>query len=350
MTDGDDKAVPERCRDLIVVGGSAGALAPLRTMLGELDASFPATVLVVLHGPAAGRSHLAAILERESALAVIEPRDGERLRPGAVLVAPPDRHMLVMGNHVHLRRGPTENGFRPAIDPLFRSAALSATSRAIGVILSGTLDDGASGLRAIKRAGGIAMVQDPTDAEYGDMPLAADRAASADEMLPASMMGARLRDLAGRPAPAAPAPPNDLRIEVLIAGLEDATMRNENRLGNLSPFSCPDCNGNLWEIADGDLTRFRCHTGHAYTSAVLDGLQEEELERRLYEVLRAQRERAELLRRMADEGGPRTQEAMRDRAERYEEDAAMIERVLREGHAPEPEDGETMPLGDDVEA
>ena len=349
MADGVD-AARDRRRDLIVVGGSAGALAPLRTMLGGLDATFPAVVLVVLHGPAAGRSHLAAILERETALSVVEPRDGERLRPGAVFVAPPDRHMLVMGDHVHLRRGPTENGFRPAIDPLFRSAALSATSRAIGVILSGTLDDGASGLRAIKRAGGIAMVQEPSDAEFGDMPLAADRAAGAHEMLPAALIGARLRDLVGQTAPSAAPPPDDLRIEVLIAGLEDATMRNENRLGDLSPFSCPDCNGNLWEISDGELTRFRCHTGHAYTSAVLDGLQEAELERRLYEVLRAQRERAELLRRMAEEGGPRTREAMRGRAERYEEDAALIERVLREGHAPDLENAEPAPIKDDVEA
>ena len=118
-------------------------------------------------------------------------------------------------------------------------------------------------------------------------------------------------------------------------------MRNENRLGDLSPFSCPDCNGNLWQIEDGGLTRYRCHTGHAYTAAVLDSLQEEELERRLYEVLRAQRERAELLKRMAEESGPQTREVMRERVRRYEEDAALIERVLREEHVDGPVEDRT---------
>ena len=332
----DAGSTEERRRDLVVVGGSAGALSALTTIVRDLGADFPASILVVLHGPASAHSHLTAILARETSMDVIEARDGTVLRSGALLVAPPDRHMLVHDTHVHLRRGPTENGFRPAIDPLFRSAALTASTRAIGVVLSGTLDDGASGLRAIKRAGGMAIVQDPADAEFGDMPLAADRAAGADEILPARLIAERLRVLAGKEASAASPPPDDLRIEVLIAGLEDATMRNENRLGDLSPFSCPDCNGNLWQIEDGGLTRYRCHTGHAYTAAVLDSLQEEELERRLYEVLRAQRERAELLKRMAEESGPQTREVMRERVRRYEEDAALIERVLREEHVDGP--------------
>ena len=300
-------------RDLVVVGGSAGALPALQAILSGLDTTFSASVLVVLHGPASARHHLAAVLARDTGIAVAEARDGEPLRPGRVHVAPSDRHMLVANDHVHLRRGPTENGFRPAIDPLFRSAALTAGTRTVGLILSGTLDDGASGLRAIKEAGGVAMVQDPADAEYGEMPAAADGAATADHVLPAALIAERLRAIVGRPVPPPVEGPDALRIEVLIAGLEEATMRSEFELGRLSPFSCPDCNGNLWEIEEGARKRYRCHTGHAYSAAVLNEMQKSELERRLYEVLRAQRERAELLRRMAKEGGPQTRAVMRQR-------------------------------------
>lgn len=342
----------ERTRDVIVIGGSAGALAPLRAIMRALPKDLPASVYVVVHGPASGRSQIRDILARDAALPVIEPADEDVPKHGQVCVAPSDRHLLLGQAHVHLRRGPSENGFRPAINPLFRSAAVTTSTRAIGVILSGTLDDGASGLRAIKRAGGLAIVQDPEDADYPDMPLAADAAAGgADYRATAAKLGELLVELAGQPVPPAREVDEDIRLEVLIAGLEEASMTSEFELGRLSPFSCPDCNGNLWQIDDGHLVRYRCHTGHGYTAEVLSELQETVLERRLYEVLRGQRERAALLRQMAERASPRSQEAFTRRADLYEDDAELIERVLRDGHTPAASTFEEHPpVGADIVA
>lgn len=324
----------ERTRDVVVIGGSAGALAPLRELVRALPEDLAASLYVVIHGPAAGRSHLREILARETALPVVEAVDDAAPERGRIYVAAPDAHLLLGADHIHLRRGPSENGFRPAIDPLFRSAAVSASTRVIGVVLSGTLDDGASGLRAVKRCGGLTVIQEPSDADYPDMPEAADAAAGADYRLPAAGLGQLLAELVGQAAPPAREADEDIRLEVLIAGLEEATMASEHELGRLSPFSCPDCNGNLWQIEDGALIRFRCHTGHGYTAETLADLQETVLERRLYEVLRGQREKAALLRQMAERSGPRTSEAFLRRAALYEEDATLVEQVLRNGHTP----------------
>lgn len=319
----------EQNRDTIVVGGSAGSLDVLKTLLRALPQDLPASVLIVWHSNPSDRSSVCDILSRHSSLAVDYAKDSERLAAGRVYLAPPDQHLLIGEGHVHLRRGPRENNFRPAVDPLFRSAALYRSSRVIGVVLSGYLDDGASGLSAITQSGGVGIVQDPRDAAFPDMPLAAINAGAPKHIVAGEDLGPLCERLCREASGPACQVPESLRLEVMVAGLEDASMETEYKLGELSPYNCPDCNGVLWEIKDGKLLRFRCHTGHAYSSGALLEAQSAALERRLYEALRGQRERASLLRRLSDRASsPREKQHWERRAEEYDRDSRLVEKLL----------------------
>lgn len=317
-------------RDHVFIGGSAGALPSLIGILEQLDEGFPAAIFVVLHRADDSRQ-LSDALRFRSPLPVVEPQEGALISSGQVYLAPRDHHLLVGKSHIHVRRGPRENGFRPAIDPTFRSAALFAGHRSVGVILSGFLDDGASGTRALKNAGGHIIVQDPASVLFPDMPRAVISAIGEPDLISdADRIGRALAGIdelpVGEPVP----PPEELKLEVLIAGLQEASMRNEEKLGTLTPYSCPDCKGVLWEIEDGPMVRYRCHTGHAYTSDHLELSQAAALERRLYETLKEHRERAKFLQNLAgrdDRNGVK----WRRRAEGAEQDARLIEQLLLEG-------------------
>lgn len=314
-------------RDLIGIAGSAGALPALISFLDAFQPSAPCSLFVVLHR-SVETSHLAGIVDKATSFEVCEPGDGEPIRSSCIYLAPPDCHMMVGHGHLHLKRGPRENNFRPAIDPLFRSLTVFGMGRVCGVVLSGYLDDGASGARAIEASGGIVLVQDPADALSPAMPRAAISAVGEPRAIAsASELGKLVGRISGEPAGKDIAADEKIKLEMMIAGLEKASMANENKLGELSPFNCPDCNGVLWEISDGPMTRFRCHTGHAYTAASLDKRQEEMLERSLYDSLRSLREKAEMLRRLAERGGSTTDRLL-DRAEGYSQDAETIEQML----------------------
>ena len=285
-------------RDIVVVGGSAGALEALKALLPALPGDLPAAVFVVVHIGATPHSVLPEILSRAGPLPAQTAKDGARFEPGRVYVAPPDRHLLLDRGRIALRRGPRENLARPAIDPLFRSAAAEFGSRVIGVLLSGMLYDGASGLRAIKRCGGIAVVQ--ADPRYAEMPRQALQTTEVDHRVPAAELGALLVRLVGEPAGPSPEVPEDVRFEVRMAAGEQAGIDGEERLGKLSPLTCPECGGSLWEIEDGPILRHRCHTGHAYNGTLLLAEQSERIDRALWSALRAHEERAALLRRHAE--------------------------------------------------
>ena len=324
------RSVMTHVLDTIVIGGSAGGFIALRELLTLLPGDMPATVLAVLHGSGDERSIAHRLLQPYCAMPIRLAEDGMPIRRGEVVLAPADRHMLMGAGHVHLRRGPRENNFRPAIDPLFRSAAVQRGSRAAGVVLSGLLDDGAAGLRAMAQTGAKALVQSPDDADYEEMPKSALRAVPNAERHDLPGLAERLVHYAGSPVAPPVAPPDEVRIELMIASLEKQDMETVEKLGTLSPFNCPDCNGVLWEIEDGDLRRYRCHTGHAYGEASLSEAQEAALERSLYDTLRAHKGRAELLRRMAKTASARSEAArLMDRARGCEEDAALVEDVLR---------------------
>ena len=317
--------------DVIVIGGSAGAFEPLRTILRGLPANLPAAVLVTLHLGA--ESHLAQLLDRASALPVSSAEPGRTLTPGQVHVAVPDLHLMLHDGHMILRRGPRENLARPAIDPLFRSAACSFGGRVIGVLLSGSLNDGAAGLRAIKQCGGLAVVQDPGEAAYTDMPLGALRHAAVDHVTPAAAIGELLARLARTPAGPTPAIPLELRLETAIAAQELAGMEAEDRLGTPSRFTCPECHGALWEIDDGSLLRYRCHVGHAFTAEAMFRAQAVGAEEMLWNLARAHQEHAALARRMAERERALQRnelaERLLERATGYDEDAQVVYGLLR---------------------
>jgi two-component system chemotaxis response regulator CheB len=249
---------------------------------------------------------------------------------GRVVFAPPDVHMMIGREHLHLRRGAHENNFRPAIDPLVRSAAVYRGTRAIGVILSGLMDDGSAGARALRRTGGRVFVQSPDTADFPDMPNAALVAVPEATSIPIENLAAEITLVTDTPVDAPEPVPWEIGVELKIAGLEGASVENENRLGELSPYNCPHCNGVLWQIDDGPMTRFRCHTGHAYTISSLNEMQERALDESLFNTLRAHRGRAALVRQMAKKTpGPDTRRRLEERAARIDEDTERLEEIIR---------------------
>lgn len=319
-------------RDVIVVGGSAGGLEVVREIVRGLPAGLPAAVFVVLHRGSQGPNMLGEILDAAGPLRATTAVEGERFEHGRIYVAPADRHLLVGQDHVHVRRGPRENRTRPAVDPLFRSAAVSCSSRVIGVVVSGMLDDGTAGLQAVKRCGGLAVVQDPRDAAYPDMPRSALAYAPVDHVRPAAGLADLLAELVATPRPSPVEAPENVRVEALIAAQELHTMPDQTRFGPLSPLTCPDCNGGLVEIREGGLIRYRCHTGHAFTMEALWVSQGEIWERTLYGAMRAQHEQALLSRHIAAEqrqsGNTRSADEFEQRAWGYEEGAETIRQLL----------------------
>lgn len=327
-------------RDIIVIGASAGGIEALRRLAGGLPAELPAAVFVVIHSGAASPGILPQIMDRAGPLRCLRVSDGEPFERGRIYVAPPDRHMLLEQDRVLLRNGPRENRTRPAIDPLFRSAAVHFGGRVVGVVLTGFLNDGTAGLRAVKRCGGLAVVQDPADAVAADMPRSALRHVAVDHCLPLDGIAALLARLAAEPAGESPEVPEFIRREAEIAKQEQRSMQIESELGPPSVFTCPDCHGALWEIRDGDLIRFRCHIGHSFTSRVLLEAASDELEQALSSALRSHKERTELLRRMAEDveaaGHANLAGRYRQRAAELEDEAAAIQRVLSGATTPEP--------------
>jgi two-component system chemotaxis response regulator CheB len=313
-------------RNLVVIGASAGGVEALRDLVGKLPRDFSASVIVVLHVPPYGGSVLPAILNRAGELPARHPISGERLPEGSILVAPPDHHVIVDGDRVVLTRGPRENGHRPAVDVLFRSAARSAGPRAIGVVLSGVLDDGTSGLMAIASRGGAAIAQDPGDALYPNMPINAARHVEGTHVLPAAEIAELLVQLTAEDVDDVGPAPHLMEYETEIAMMDEDAINGSERPGVPSGFSCPDCKGTLWEIQDGNLVRYRCRVGHAWSSESLLGEQSEQLDGALWMALRGLEEKAALARELGDRADERGSALS---AERFREQATEASRAAR---------------------
>jgi two-component system, chemotaxis family, protein-glutamate methylesterase/glutaminase len=285
--------------DIIVVGASAGGVEALITLVSGLPADLPAAVFVVLHIPAQSPSLLPPILSRAGPLVAGHPADNTPIQHGRIYVAPPDHHLLLEEGRVRVVRGPKENRHRPAVDPLMRSAARSYGPRVIGVILTGSLDDGTAGLMAVKTRGGVAVVQDPSEALYPSMPRSALDHVAVDHCLSIREIPPLLARLVGTAADAASYPvPRGMELEARIAGMDMQSLQSEERPGPPSTFSCPECNGVLYEIHDGDLTRFRCRVGHAFSAETMMAEQSEALETALWMALNTLEESAMLSRRL----------------------------------------------------
>jgi two-component system, chemotaxis family, protein-glutamate methylesterase/glutaminase len=285
---------------IVVIGASAGGLEPLKTVVGALPADFPGAVFVVMHLAARGFSALPEILTKASKLPALHPEDGEPIRAARIYCGQPNCHLLVEKDSVAVTHGPLENRFRPSIDALFRSAAYNHGSNVTGVVLSGLLYDGTSGLWSIKRLGGTTVVQDPHDSKHDSMPLSALKEVDIDHCLAASGIGALLVRLTRKP-PVEAAPRlsrderNRLDAEVRIAAGEFVFRKERFAHGEISPYTCPDCHGALIEIDEGGVSRFRCHTGHAYSSAALLSGISDMVEASLVETIRALEEGVMLL-------------------------------------------------------
>ena len=253
-------------RDIVVVGTSAGGIEVLMDLLAQLPEDFPAAVFIVIHIPPEYPSKLPQILARCSILPVIHPSDNEKIKKGYVYVAPPDNHLIIEGENIRLSRGPKENHFRPAIDVLFRSAAWSCGSRVSGVVLTGVLDDGSAGLFAIKSRGGKTVVQDPNEALYADMPRNAMKAVEVDHCVSVKEMGGLLGNMVKESVEEEGNPASEqMELEVKIALEDNAFEKGAIELGEFTPYTCPECHGALVQIKEKKLTRFRCHTGHAFS-------------------------------------------------------------------------------------
>ncbi len=279
---------------VVVVGASAGGVESLRRLVGQLPPHLAAAVAVVLHVSPTSKSMLAAILSRSGPLDAHQAVDGEPVLPGAIVVAQPDHHLVIEDGRYRVVRGPTENSSRPAIDPLFRSAARRYGNRTVGVVLSGSLDDGTAGLFEVKRRGGWTMVQDPLDALHPDMPLSALEHVNVDIVADSDALGRHIaRVVREGPRQAAEQPPG--------TGSDDAGRQVP------SGMSCPDCSGQLWEFDDDEPLRYRCRVGHEWTGKALVAGQERSLENALWASLRLIGERTQLTRRMLDRATSRGQ-------------------------------------------
>lgn len=296
-------------RNIIVIGGSAGSVQALLTIVGGLPPDFPAALLVVVHIPPRSISRLPEILTRSGPLPAVHPQHLEAIEHGRIYVAPPDRHLLVRDGHIVLARGPRENRARPAIDPLFRSAARAYGSRLIGVVLSGALYDGSIGLLQVKTRGGLTVVQDPFEAAFDSMPRNAIRHVAPDSILPVADIPAMLETAIKESVTmndqdhSGPTVDEDQRMESVIA--EDFVQQALNdRSEKLTVYTCPDCGGAIWQNGGGNELQFRCHVGHRFAPEAMLGLKSEELEDALWASLRLLKEKATLGRQIADRSLP----------------------------------------------
>jgi len=299
-------------RDLVVIGASAGGVDALQQVVADLPAEFPAAILVVLHVAASGTSVLPQILSRSGPLPASFARDGDELERGQIYVAPADHHMLVHDGRVRLTRGPRENGHRPAIDPLFRSAARTFGNRTIAVILSGTLDDGTAGAAAVHAAGGVTVAQDPDDAINPSMPLSAIENAHVDHVASADEMSALLVRLVADGVPPAP---------------REAASRSTASAA--TDLVCPECGGVLRQFQENGVFRFHCRVGHNYSGDALYGAQDARLEAALWAAIRSLEESASLSRRLAHDARRRGALATADRFDARELEAAQRADLIR---------------------
>ena len=320
-------------RDVIVVGASAGGVEALVELAGGLPRDLAAAVFVVLHMPIDAESHLPRILSRAGPLDAVHPVDGDPIRPGRIYVAPPNHHLLLDRERMRLTVGPRVNGVRPAIDALFQSAARAHGNRVIGAVLSGTLQDGTLGLDAIKLRGGVAIVQDPDEARFSSMPRSALERIDVDHCARIAEIPPLLVALTAGPPEVSPevgaeAMRDDPREDTVLGDDPSSPTPLDKQYDHASGLSCPNCNGSVWELTDGRVTRIECRVGHAFSIEAFLGEQSIALEDALWSAINSLQERATTLRRFADKI------STGQTAVEYERRADEVERhvrLLREG-------------------
>jgi two-component system chemotaxis response regulator CheB len=299
-------------RDIIVIGSSAGGVNALQEIVASLPQDLNASIFIVQHVTPGAISLLPRILTYKGNLSAVHPADGEIIRQGMIYVAPPDHHMIIERDRILVKKGPKENRFRPSIDALFRSAAYSYGPRVIGVVLTGMLDDGTSGMWSVKRLGGIGIIQTPEDAAFPSMPNSVLEYVKVDHVLPLADIASKLAELVTSSA-VDPAAVDDaavqipelerMKTEIEIAAQKFAFEKGVLDMGELSALTCPECHGVLTRLKEGNHTRYRCHTGHAYLSSSLLNDLVESVEVKLWQALKSLEETVILLEQDAEDQG-----------------------------------------------
>lgn len=289
--------------EIIVIGTSAGGLAALQELLGNLPVDFKTPIFIVQHNAAHTHSYLPEILSQNGMLPASHPQDGQLIEQGNVYVAPPDHHLIVEGGRILVKKGPKENRFRPCIDTLFRSAAYAYGNAVIGVILTGMLDDGSSGMWSIQRMGGTTIVQSPQEAAYPSMPLSVLQYIEPDYTVPLAQMSSLLAELTFKPMKNQLAIDEQqmklMKTEIQIASERNGFERGIMQMGEPSNLTCPDCGGAMVRLKEGALTRYRCHTGHGFSSGSLIEEVKETIEKTLWQAVRSFEEMVMLLQQTA---------------------------------------------------
>lgn len=317
-------------RDIVVIGASAGGVYVLKDLVKALPAEFPAAIFIVLHVSANEPSYVPDILNFVGKLSASHALDGEPIQPGHIYLAPPDHHMLLEANQLLVKRGPKENRFRPSIDALFRSAAYSFGPRVIGVVLTGMLDDGTSGMWSIKRLGGVSVVQQPQEAPYASMPESVLQHVAVDYTVPVSQMASLLARLVEEDVEERPSLSNQeenrMANEVKITQEDSSLEKNVFSFGKVSALTCPECHGVLVRIEEGSLIRYRCHTGHGFTAkSLLSGINQT-VEDSVWNAIRALEEMVMLLEQAAK--GLTDQEDYQDKIKRAQEQLALLRSLV----------------------
>lgn len=318
----------------------------LTQLVAQLPPELPAAVLVVQHlAVHSSGEYLVERLAGHTRLRCQLAAHQQHLRPGHLYLAPPDRHMLLKGLHILITKGPHENHYRPAADALFRSAAASFGPRVIGVVLTGMLHDGTAGLEVIKRAGGTTVVQDPADAEFPSMPESALRNVQIDHTVPLAGMGQLLQRLVGEPRAAEAAIPADIILEASIAERVVGTVEEVSQLGHQVPLTCPECGGSLWEMDHGQVLRYRCHTGHAFTADALMAATQHQLEESMWVALRMLEERKNLLSSLYRHGDAPGAGGQQERVDELKTHIDRLRQFLLNGAAGGPHPDAPVPAG-----
>lgn len=284
-------------RNLIVIGASAGGIKAIGKIMENLPETMDAAIMIVLHmSIKSNPKTISEIFQKKTALECVVATDGAEIERGKIYLAPPDHHLMVSGSVMHLNRGAKENKHRPSINVLFRSAAVHFGNKTIGIVLTGMLDDGTSGMSAIKTCGGLCAIQDPLEAEYGDMPRNVLNKVAVDHIASLEEIPIIVEEILSKPLPPKIAVPEELRIE---ADLNEKMMSDIERLKKISErsdFACPECGGGLWKIKNDPTHRYRCHTGHVYSEQLLTELQDLKIEDSIWVSVRMLEEKQSMLR------------------------------------------------------
>jgi two-component system, chemotaxis family, protein-glutamate methylesterase/glutaminase len=312
--------------NIVVIGASAGGVEALSSLMSAMPGSLDAAILIVVHFPEHSKSVLPTILARKTSLRVSHAADGDPIEPSRVYVAPPGCHLIVTDGSVTLSEGPRENTNRPAIDPLFRSAARTYGRNVIGVLLSGLLDDGTVGMAAIRRHGGVTIAQDPDDALFGDMPRSAINNVGVDHVLPLSQIPAAIVSWSRRPDPPSPEPaPAIDPVEMNMEQLSELEHKN----GKPSEYTCPECAGTLYEVTEDGMPHFRCRVGHAYSFETLESEQSLRVEAAMWCALRSMEENIGLKERLMNRARSSGLEAVAMSFEKQVKDQSQHAETLR---------------------